>query len=92
MSESARGEGGRIWVYGDSTKSIEGPDGEFIRCGKTGEPWYFLEEIFPAFGNLFPLDVASRYIIKVVEEAGLGIDGKKTSLFRCHTFRGKNSS
>lgn len=77
MSESARGEGGRIWVYGDSTKSIEGPNGESVRCGKTGEPWYFLEELFPSFGNLVPRDVASRYIIKVVEEAGLGIDGKK---------------
>jgi succinate dehydrogenase / fumarate reductase, flavoprotein subunit len=77
MSESARGEGGRVWVYGDSTKSIEGPNGEMVRCGKTGEPWYFLEEMFPSFGNLVPRDVASRFIIKVVEEAGLGIDGKK---------------
>ncbi len=77
MSESARGEGGRIWVYGDSTKSIEGPDGKFVACGTTGQPWYFLEELFPTFGNLVPRDVASRYIIKVVEEAGLGIDGKK---------------
>lgn len=77
MSESARGEGGRVWVYGDSTKSIEGPDGNMVRCGKTGEPWYFLEELFPSFGNLVPRDIASRYIIKVVEEANLGIDGKK---------------
>jgi succinate dehydrogenase / fumarate reductase flavoprotein subunit len=77
MSESARGEGGRIWVYGDSSKKIEGPTGEFVSCGQTGEPWYFLEELFPTFGNLVPRDVASRYIIKVVEEAGLGIDGKK---------------
>lgn len=77
MSESARGEGGRVWVYGDSTKSIEGPDGNYVQCGTTGKPWYFLEELFPSFGNLVPRDVASRYIIKVVEEAGLGIDGKK---------------
>ena len=77
MSESARGEGGRVWVYGDSTKSIEGPTGESVTCGRTGEPWYFLEDLFPSFGNLVPRDVASRYIIKVVEEAGLGIDGKK---------------
>jgi succinate dehydrogenase / fumarate reductase flavoprotein subunit len=77
MSESARGEGGRVWVYGDSSKSIEGPNGEQVKCGNTGEPWYFLEEMFPSFGNLVPRDVASRYIIKVVEEANLGIDGKK---------------
>ncbi len=43
ISESVRGEGGRIWVYGDSTKTIEGPDGKKVPCGKTGEPWYFLE-------------------------------------------------
>lgn len=77
MSESARGEGGRVWVYGDSTKSVEGPNGDTVTCGKTGEPWYFLEELFPSFGNLVPRDVASRYIIKVVEEAGLGVDGKR---------------
>jgi succinate dehydrogenase / fumarate reductase flavoprotein subunit len=76
MSESARGEGGRVWVHGDSSKKIKGPNGEDIVCGKTGEPWYFLEEIFPAFGNLVPRDVAARYIIQVVD-AGLGIEGKK---------------
>ena len=71
MSESARGEGGRVWVYGDSSKTIEGPDGNEVVCGETGKPWYFLEECFPAFGNLVPRDVAARYIIRVVE-AGLG--------------------
>lgn len=76
MSESARGEGGRLWVYGDSSRTILGPDGRDVPCGKTGEPWFFLEEIFPAFGNLVPRDVASRYIIQVVE-AGLGVEGKK---------------
>ncbi len=76
MSESARGEGGRIWVYGDSSKKIVGPLGEEVVCGKTGEPWYFLEELYPAFGNLVPRDVASRYVIQVVD-AGLGIEGKK---------------
>lgn len=76
MSESARGEGGRVWVYGNSSKKIIGPSGEEVVCGKTGEPWYFLEELFPAFGNLVPRDVAARYIIQVVD-AGLGIDGKK---------------
>src|SRR3989338_476390 len=76
MSESARGEGGRIWVYGDSSKTMNAPDGRTIRCGETGKPWYFLEEFAPAFGNLVPRDVASRAIISVVD-AGLGIDGKK---------------
>lgn len=75
MSESARGEGGRIWVYGDSSKMIETADGRFIPCGKTGEPWYFLEELYPAFGNLVPRDIGSREILKICE-MGLGIDGR----------------
>jgi succinate dehydrogenase / fumarate reductase flavoprotein subunit len=73
MSESARGEGGRIWVYGDSSKTIEAADGRRISCGKTGEPWYFLEELYPAFGNLVPRDIASREILKICE-MGLGVD------------------
>lgn len=73
MSESARGEGGRIWVYGDSSKTITTPEGKVIPCGKTGEPWYFLEELYPAFGNLVPRDIASRIILQICE-AGLGID------------------
>ena len=58
MSESARGEGGRVWVYRD------------------GKPWYFLEEWYPAYGNLVPRDIATRAIFKVCVEMGLGIDGK----------------
>lgn len=75
MSESARGEGGRIWVYGDSSKLIETPDGQMLRCGETGKPWYFLEEMYPAFGNLVPRDIAAREILRVCE-MGLGIEGK----------------
>jgi succinate dehydrogenase / fumarate reductase flavoprotein subunit len=58
MSESARGEGGRVWTY------------------KDGKPWYFLEEMYPAYGNLVPRDIASRAIHKVCVDMGLGIDGK----------------
>lgn len=75
MSESARGEGGRVWVPGDSSKTIKGPDGQDVVCGETGKPWYFLEELYPAFGNLVPRDIAARMIIKVTS-AGLGVDGK----------------
>ncbi len=75
MSESIRGEGGRIWVWGDSSKQIEFPDKTMHPCGKTGEPWYFLEEMYPAFGNLVPRDIGSREVTRVCE-AGLGIDGK----------------
>ncbi len=75
MSESARGEGGRIWVYGDASKQITAPDGRTIPCGKTGEPWYFLEELYPAFGNLVPRDIGSRELLRICE-LGLGINGE----------------
>lgn len=75
ISESTRGEGGRVWVYGDSSKSIETPEGRKIPCGKTGERWYFLEELYPAFGNLAPRDIAAREMLKVCE-LGLGVEGK----------------
>ncbi|QGG49297.1 succinate dehydrogenase flavoprotein subunit [Heliorestis convoluta] len=58
MSESARGEGGRVWTY------------------KDGKPWYFLEEWYPAYGNLVPRDVATRAIYKVCYELKLGVNGE----------------
>jgi succinate dehydrogenase / fumarate reductase flavoprotein subunit len=70
MSESARGEGGRVWVPknpGDKRDANSIPE---------NERWYFLEEWFPKYGNLVPRDVATRAIFKVVYEHHLGIDGK----------------
>jgi succinate dehydrogenase / fumarate reductase, flavoprotein subunit len=58
MSESARGEGGRVWVYRD------------------GKPWYFLEEKYPAYGNLVPRDIATREIFHVCVDLKLGINGE----------------
>lgn len=58
MSESARGEGGRVWTY------------------KDGEPWYFLEEKYPAYGNLVPRDIATREIFDVCINQKLGINGE----------------
>ncbi|MZQ84626.1 succinate dehydrogenase flavoprotein subunit [Paenibacillus sp. 5J-6] len=58
MSESARGEGGRIWTY------------------KDGKPWYFLEEKYPAYGNLVPRDIATREIFSVCIDQKLGINGE----------------
>ena len=43
---------------------------------KDGKPWYFLEDMYPAYGNLVPRDVASRAIFKVCVHMGLGIDGE----------------
>jgi len=70
MSESARGEGGRVWVPknpGDKREALSIPQ---------SERWYFLEEWYPKYGNLVPRDVATRAIFKVVYEHNLGIDGK----------------
>ncbi len=70
MSESARGEGGRVWVpkqKGDKRDPKSIPE---------GERWYFLEEWYPKYGNLVPRDVATRAIFKVVYECELGIDGQ----------------
>lgn len=75
MSESARGEGGRIWVYGDSSKSIIAGDGRKVPCGETGKPWYFLEELYPAFGNLVPRDIGAREVLRICE-MGMGIGGE----------------
>jgi len=70
MSESARGEGGRVWVpktAGDKRDANSIPE---------SERWYFLEEWYPKYGNLVPRDVATRAIHKVVYEYNLGIDGQ----------------
>lgn len=75
ISEASRGEGGRVWVFGNSEKKIEFPDKTVRSCGKTGEPWYFLEEMYPMFGNLVPRDIGSREVLRVCE-LGLGIEGK----------------
>src|SRR6478609_7463382 len=70
MSESARGEGGRVWV--PRTKG----DKRDWKSIPESERFYFLEEWYPKYGNLVPRDVATRAIHKVVYEHGLGIDGQ----------------
>ena len=44
---------------------------------KDGKPWYFLEEMYPAYGNLVPRDVASRAIFKVCVHMGLGVNNER---------------
>ncbi len=75
MSESIRGEGGRIWVWGNSDNTITTADGKTIPCGVTGKPWYFLEEMYPAFGNLVPRDIGARELLRVCE-MGMGVEGE----------------
>ncbi|RZO45766.1 MAG: succinate dehydrogenase flavoprotein subunit [Proteobacteria bacterium] len=70
MSESARGEGGRVWVpkkAGDSRNPKEIPE---------QERFYFLEERYPLFGNLVPRDVGAREIYDICVNDKLGINGE----------------
>ena len=59
MSESARGEGGRVWV----PRKPQDPRrrSRFPRA----ERYYFLEERYPKYGNLVPRDIATREIFNV---------------------------
>ena len=43
---------------------------------KDGQPWYFLEEMYPAYGNLVPRDIAARAIFDVCVNQKLGINGE----------------
>src|SRR5262250_2173877 len=70
MSESARGEGGRVWVPRNPADS---------RSGKgipENERFYFLEEWYPKYGNLVPRDIATRAIHRIVFQEKLGLNGQ----------------
>ena len=78
MSESARGEGGRLWV-----PAIKGADGKWKPHPQSDKPskqlpdserWYFLEEKYPKYKNLVARDVATREIFEVVVQ-GFGVGG-----------------
>ncbi len=73
MSESLRNDG-RVWVpraKGDDRPPAEIPDDERL---------YFLEERYPAFGNLVPRDVASRAAKHVCDD-GLGVGATGRGVF-----------
>lgn len=65
MSESLRNDG-RVWVPRD--KNDERHPNEIPE----DERYYYLEERYPAFGNLVPRDVASRNA-KMVCDEGMGV-------------------
>lgn len=69
MSESARGEGGRVWVP-RNPKDARSP-----KDIPEAERRYFLEEKYPAYGNLVPRDIATREIFQVCIEGG-GVNGE----------------
>ncbi|MCA9286664.1 MAG: succinate dehydrogenase flavoprotein subunit [Phycisphaerales bacterium] len=69
MSESARGEGGRVWVprrKGDHRDPRQIPE---------AERYYFLEEKYPKYGNIVPRDIATREIFDICVNQGLGVGG-----------------
>lgn len=73
MSESLRNDG-RVWApgqKGDKRKASEIPDAERD---------YFLERIYPSFGNLAPRDIASRQAKFRVDE-GFGANNGETAVF-----------
>ncbi|MCY2980602.1 MAG: succinate dehydrogenase flavoprotein subunit [Planctomycetota bacterium] len=75
MSESARGEGGRVWVPRKPNDS---------RSPKTipeTERYYFLEERFPKYGNLVPRDIATREIFNICVNEGLSIDPTRMCVY-----------
>jgi len=71
MSESARGEGGRVWVPRNPSDK---------RPAKTipeADRFYFLEEWYPKYGNLVPRDIATRAIHRIVYQEKLGLAGQQ---------------
>ena len=75
MSESARGEGGRVWVPRkphDARAPQEIPD---------KERYYFLEERYPEYGNLVPRDIATREIFDVCVNDGLSVDENRMCVY-----------
>ncbi len=75
MSESARGEGGRVWV----PRTPQDPrDPKSI---PENERYYFLEERYPKYGNLVPRDIATREIFDVCVNDGLSVDAGQQCVY-----------
>jgi succinate dehydrogenase / fumarate reductase, flavoprotein subunit len=73
ISESVRGEGGRVWVPRDA-KEVR-PGREVPESARD----YFLEEKYPGYGNLVPRDIASRELFKKCFHQKRGIYSPVTS-------------
>ena len=71
MSESARGEGGRVWVPRNPA------DKRPAKSIPENERFYFLEEWYPKYGNLVPRDIATRAIHRIVFQEKLGLAGQQ---------------
>jgi len=75
MSESARGEGGRVWV------PRQPQDPRDPREVPEAERYYFLEHRYPKYGNLVPRDIATREIFNVCTEEGLSVEPDRLCVY-----------
>src|SRR5689334_1062905 len=75
MSESARGEGGRVWV---PRKPQDPRDPKSI---PEAERYYFLEERYPKYGNLVPRDIATREIFDICVNEGLSVEKDRQCVY-----------
>jgi succinate dehydrogenase / fumarate reductase flavoprotein subunit len=72
ISESARGEGGRVWVPKDQKDKRHPND------IPEKDRDYVLERMYPGYGNLVPRDIASRAIFRTCYHEHRGIYSDKT--------------
>jgi succinate dehydrogenase / fumarate reductase flavoprotein subunit len=75
MSESARGEGGRVWV---PRKPQDPRDPREI---PEADRSYFLEERYPKYGNLVPRDIATREIFDICTTEGLSVEKDRLCVY-----------
>ena len=75
MSESARGEGGRVWV------PRKPQDSRDPRSIPASERFYFLEERYPKYGNLVPRDIATREIFDVCVNHNLSVEKDRLCVY-----------
>jgi succinate dehydrogenase / fumarate reductase flavoprotein subunit len=77
VSESVRGEGGRLWVPAIKDNGGWKPHPNAGRAPNSipeNERYYFLEERYPKYGNLIPRDIATREIFQLCLD-GFGVGG-----------------
>ncbi len=75
MSESARGEGGRVWVPKkpqDPRRPKDIPE---------SERYYFLEDRYPKYGNLVPREFATREIFDICVNSKLSVEANRMCVY-----------
>ena len=75
MSESARGEGGRVWVP-RTPQDTRDP-----KSIPEDERYYFLEDRYPEYGNLVPRDIATREIFDICVNEGLSVEADRQCVY-----------